>query len=128
MIWPSYFKDLASPCEYGFNDVFKQRICDYHTHIKDLLSDDFSGFQEEGIGEAIRSLKLRKAAGPNDIEPEHLYYGGLELHSLSFLTPSFSQLTFFLHFRLAWSSQSLKAILNSSRILLIIEVLQFSPI
>ena len=38
--------------------------------------DDFTPFTEEEVNEAVQTLKLDKAAGPDGIEPEHLVFGG----------------------------------------------------
>ena len=38
--------------------------------------DDFTPFTEEEVDEAVQTLKLGKAAGPDGIEPEHLVFGG----------------------------------------------------
>ena len=38
--------------------------------------DDFTPFTIEEVTEIILSLKLNKAAGPNDIDPKYLGYGG----------------------------------------------------
>ena len=41
-------------------------------------------FTLEKVSEAVRSLKCNKAAGPDELDPEHLIYGGERL--LEYLT------------------------------------------
>ena len=33
-------------------------------------------FTREEVSEAVKSLKCNKAAGPDELDPEHLIYGG----------------------------------------------------
>ena len=89
-----------------------------------------SPFQEEELVRLLHLWSWGKLQGLMilSLSISNTVVNYLQLHSLSFLTPSFSQLTFLLHFRLAWSFQFLKATLKTSRTLPIIEVLQFSPI
>ena len=66
-----YFEDLACPKEDTTYDcVFAQSI---QESIRSLPLGDFSLFTEEEVAE---DLKLNKVAGPDDVDLEHLHFGG----------------------------------------------------
>ena len=50
--------------------------------ISSLPLGQFQLFSEEEVDEVVKSLKVNKTAGPDDIDPEHLLFGGLRLVSV----------------------------------------------
>ena len=78
--WASYFADLASPRDH--DPDFLISIEQQMTSISSLPLGQFQLFSEEEVDEVVKSLKVNKAAGPDDIDPEHLRFGGWHLVSL----------------------------------------------
>ena len=74
--WASYFESLATPSNQDYDDSFRQLINAEYESLLDLPMDDFTPLTEEEADEAVQTLKLGKAAGPDGIEPEHLVFGG----------------------------------------------------
>ena len=76
--WAKYFKTLATPLDSNFDLEFYEHISEQYSGIGDipLDIDDFTPFTIEEVTEVVLSLKLNKAAGPDDIDPKHLRYGG----------------------------------------------------
>ena len=74
--WASYFESLATPSNQDYDESFRQLINAEYESLLDLPMDDFTPFTEEEVDEAVQTLKLGKAAGPDGIEPEHLVFGG----------------------------------------------------
>ena len=77
--WASYFESLATPSNEDYDESFRQLINAEYESLLDLSVDDFTPLTEEEVDEAVQSLKLGKAAGPDGIEPEHLVFGGRSL-------------------------------------------------
>ena len=76
--WADYFSELATPTDHSDSSFadFHQTI---HEKYEQLLQDppaEVVSFSLEEVSECIDSLKVNKAAGPDDMEPEHLIYGG----------------------------------------------------
>ena len=71
--WASYFESLATPSNQDYDESFRQLINAEYESLLDLSVDDFTPLTEEEVDEAVQSLKLGKAAGPDGIEPEHLF-------------------------------------------------------
>ena len=74
--WASYFESLATPSNQDYDESFRQLINAEYESLLDLPMDDFTPFAEEEVDEAVQTLKLDKAAGPDSIKPEHLVFGG----------------------------------------------------
>ena len=65
--WASYFESLATPSNQDYDESFRQLINAEYESLLDLPMDDFTPFTEEEVDEAIQTLKLGKAAGPDGI-------------------------------------------------------------
>lgn len=70
--WASYFESLATPSNQHYDESFNAK----YESLPDLPMNDFIPFTEEEVDEAVHTLKLDKAAGPDGTEPEHLVFGG----------------------------------------------------
>lgn len=77
--WANYFEALATPADSGFDDSFKQQILDVYTGVADQPKNNFEVFSEIEVAEAIETLKLNKATGPDGIELEYLVHEGQPL-------------------------------------------------
>lgn len=77
--WASYFADLASPYSQDYDPEFSLSIEQQFCAINSLPLDDFVLFTEEEVEEVMKTLKVNKAAGPDDLDPEHLRFGGQQL-------------------------------------------------
>ena len=73
--WANYYRDLASPSDHGFDDNFAAGTEELYSCLCNQPVDKFQHFTEEVVKEAVLSLKLKKTAGPDGIESEHLQFG-----------------------------------------------------
>ena len=77
--WADYFADLASPPNLDHDQEFSRSI-EQQFHAICLLSmGEFVLFSVEEFAEVLNSLKRNKAAGPDELDPEHLRFGGEQL-------------------------------------------------
>ena len=82
--WASYFANLATPCDNGYDSEFADYISGEFSNISSQPPADNIEFTPEEVKEAVLSLKLNKAAGQDNLDPEHLVYGGQSL--IAYLT------------------------------------------
>ena len=94
--WAGYFGELALPNEdTTFDPLFIQYIQEQLEFIRSLPLGDFILFTADEVAEVIQTLKLNKAAGPDDVDPKHLRFGGHEL--VKVLTLLFNAMTLSSH-------------------------------
>ena len=74
--WADYFRKLSSRSHDNRDDDFDRRINMEYSSILEEPYLPFECFTEEEVEAAIKTLTLQKAAGPDDIDPEHLVFGG----------------------------------------------------
>ena len=74
--WASYFENLASLPTDDFGADHNQLISDQFAALAQDSCSEFVPFTVDEVSEATKSLSLGKAAGPDDIDAEHLVYGG----------------------------------------------------
>ncbi len=85
--WGEYYSDLYTPKNYGYSEDFKAHV-ESELHNVDLRPrDDDSVLLQTPItsGEVnstCQKLKNNKAAGPDDVQAEHLKHGGSCLMSI----------------------------------------------
>ena len=78
--WANYFEELGTPIDDFEDESAFHHIID--NKIEQILSGPpqehkmLSGITPEEVGNIIDSFSLKKAPGPDDIQPEHLRYGG----------------------------------------------------
>ena len=77
--WADYFADLASPPNLVHDPEFSRSIEQQFHAICSLPMGEFVLFSEEEVAEVLNSLKRNKAAGPDELDPEHLRFGGEQL-------------------------------------------------
>ncbi len=77
--WAAYFEALASPSNLEYDEAFQGLITEQYQSLLEEPKGNFL-FTVEEVEKSIQILKLNKAAGPDEIDPEHLAYGG---HSLT---------------------------------------------
>ena len=65
--WARYFADLASPRDQGYDPDFLISIEQQMTSISSLPCGQFQLFSEDEVDEVVKSLKVNKAAGPDDM-------------------------------------------------------------
>ena len=70
--WADYFANLATPTSREAESTFYQTIKPQYCS----LSGESVTFTLEEVSETVKSLKCNKAAGPDELDPEHLIYGG----------------------------------------------------
>ena len=65
--WARYFKDLASPHDYGYDPDF---LLSFEQRWPPLVLSHLvhSTPSEEEVAEVVKSLEVNKAAGPDDID------------------------------------------------------------
>jgi len=71
-----YFESLATPTDAAYDSEFKQSIESEYCELLNQPLDSFTPFAGKEVVEALQSLKLNKAAEPDEIDPGHLLYGG----------------------------------------------------
>ena len=78
--WARHFEDLGSPVIGGFNEAFQDQVRLELAEMDELSEEEVDevlmSITEDEVRAAIQSLPLQKAAGPDQIQPEHLRYGG----------------------------------------------------
>ena len=77
--WADYFADLASPPNLDHDPEFSRSIEQQFHAICSLSMGEFVLFSEEEVAEVLNSLKRNKAAGPDELDLEHLRFGGEQL-------------------------------------------------
>ena len=90
----AHFESLGQPSNYNYDDIFLHSVnkelenlsSQSHTQPSTILAN----FSEDEIYKVTQSLKLGTAPGPDQIQPEHIYYGGAFL--VSHLTVLFNQI------------------------------------
>ena len=80
--WANYFETLATPADSGYDNNFKELVLTEYTKATEQPKDYFEPFTETEVAEAIGTLKLNKAVGPDGIEPEHIVHAGQSLVSV----------------------------------------------
>ena len=75
--WANYFEDLGkpSPSNSYDNDNFV-RVCSEYSRLADCPPSNTFQFSTSYYNDAVQSLKLEKAVGPDGIEAEHILYSG----------------------------------------------------
>ena len=76
--WADYFADLATPTSHKAESAFyiyQSIMAQYCSMLRDSSGKSVT-FTLEEVSEAVKSLKCNKAAGPDELDPEHLIYGG----------------------------------------------------
>ena len=75
--WEKYFAALSANDDVGeFDDNFKAEIHQEFTQLLAHPPENEVIFTEEEVAEVVESLPMHKAAGPDEIDTEHLIYGG----------------------------------------------------
>ena len=76
--WEKYFAALSANDDIGreYDDNFKAEIHQESTQLLAHPPENEIIFTEEEVAEVVESLPMHKAAGPDEIDPEHLIYGG----------------------------------------------------
>ena len=73
--WASYFESLSSPGSISYSDEQLQILAEY-SRLCSLPPDAPDLIVADEVEAVIRSLPLKKAAGPDHITNEHLKFGG----------------------------------------------------
>lgn len=71
-LWGEYFAKLSTPASPPSNTSFHQSIREQYLEMLADSSPEPIVFTLEEVSEAVRSLKTNKAAGPDELDPEHL--------------------------------------------------------
>ena len=75
-----HFEELGTPETTGFNESFRDQVCLELAHMETASKAEedtlLVSITKTEVEAAIKSLSLHKAAGPDQIQPEHLRYGG----------------------------------------------------
>ena len=75
--WANYFEDLGNPSPNSkFDHIHFTKICSVSDQLVALPPGDSFRFSVSDFNDTVASLKLEKAAGPDDIESEHILYNG----------------------------------------------------
>ena len=77
--WEKYFAALSANADLEYDESFKDRIHQEYTQLLAHPPEDEITFTEEEVAEVIESFPTHKAPGPDEIDPEHLLYGGKQL-------------------------------------------------
>ena len=78
--WKTHFQDLASPTpSSSFDDTFQSTITEEFQHLLTIPPDEDITVSPGEVAKAIESLASKKAPGPDEVEAEHLYFGGPSL-------------------------------------------------
>ena len=77
--WVDYFGSLASPSEYPPSSSAASIEKEYDAIRNSTSSSDCIIFSCEEVSDVISTLKQNKAAGKDNIDPEHLAFGGNSL-------------------------------------------------
>jgi hypothetical protein len=74
--WADYFASLATPNTQEAESTFQQSIkTQYCSLLGDSAAESVTYTLEE-VSEAVKSLKCNKTVGSDELDPEHLIYGG----------------------------------------------------
>ena len=103
--WEKYFAALSANDVGEYDDNFKAEIHQEFTQLLAHPPENEVIFTEEEVAEVVESLPRHKAAGPDEIDPEHLIYGGklLVKHLTIILNAIVALVTSILH---SWSCSS----------------------
>ena len=77
--WEKYFAALSANADLEYDKPFKDRIHQEYTQLLAHPPEDEITFTEEEVAEVIESLPTHKAPGPDEIDSEHVLYGGEQL-------------------------------------------------
>ena len=78
-MWAVYFGSLATPSPSSSQHSHAKGVEEEHQPIKATISDDFTPFMCVEVCEVISTLTRSKAAGCDDLDPEHIIFGGVSL-------------------------------------------------
>ena len=75
--WKTNFQDLASPTpSSSFNDTFHSTITAEFQHLLTIPPNEDITVSPGEVARAVESLASNKAPGPDEVEAEHLHFGG----------------------------------------------------
>ena len=78
--WKTHFQELASPApSSSFDDTFQSTITEEFQHLLTIPPDEDITVSPGEVAKAIESLASKKAPGPDEVEAEHLHFGGPSL-------------------------------------------------
>ena len=92
--WANHFESLGQPSSHNYDELFLHSI---NEELDNMSSQSHSqpntilnNLSEDEVYKAIQSLKLGTAPGPDQIQPEHIFYGGATL--VTHMTALFNQM------------------------------------
>ena len=78
--WANYFKNLYTPDDMGYDNNHKQyiehKLAEYEAIRPELSTRTVDNISEDDVEQVVKHLKRHKAAGWDNIQNEHLIYGG----------------------------------------------------